>query len=192
MHDAVDPSHSMAPVDGEKTVIPACANELSRPRVPPKLYSIRLRGLSQIPLLLGVFGASLLAAGADAPLIHIPIVGTLSYLRHPAYFTACSIGEIVILASAALSAVFTLLKWFRLLWFTGGVAIVQLIATLAIFEHDATMVMAKADQPDLVDPILMWAGSALQHARFEWGIGIVAGGAAVVLAAAAWHRGGAT
>jgi hypothetical protein len=73
------------------------------------------------------------------------------------------------------------------LWLTGAVALAQLITTLAVFQHTATTVMAKADQPDLVDPMLMWAGAALQPARFEWGVAIIAGGAVMVLAAAAWE-----
>jgi hypothetical protein len=129
-----------------------------------------------------------LAVGADAPLIHIPIVGTVSYLRHPDYFTACTIGEVIILAAAGLSVVFALSKHFKMLWLTGTAALAQLIATLAIFQHDAAAVVTKADQPDLVDPVLMWAGSALSHARFEWGIAIVAAGAVMVVAAAAWER----
>lgn len=145
--------------------------------------------LPQLPVLLGLFGGAVLAGGAGAPLIHIPIVGTVSYLRHPSYFSACRIGEMVILAAAGLSVVFALLRRFKLLWLTGTVALAQLIATLAIFQHNAATVVAKADQPNLVDPVLMWAGSALQHARFEWGIAIVAGGAVMVLVAAAWDQG---
>jgi hypothetical protein len=144
----------------------------------------------QLPVLLGLFGGAVLAGGAEAPLIHIPIVGSVSYLRHPRYFSSCSIGEMVILTAAGLSVLFALLKRFKMLWLTGGVALAQLIATIAIFEHDAAAVVAKADQPDLVDPVLMWAGSALEHAHFEWGIAIVAAGAMMVLVAAAWGRGG--
>jgi hypothetical protein len=143
-----------------------------------------LRRSLQLPMILGLFGGALLAGGADAPLIHIPIVGSLSYLRHPAHFTVCRIGEIVILAAAGLSVAFALVKRHKMLWLTGTVALAQLIATLVIFEHDVAAVVAKADQPDLVDPIIMWAGSALQRSHFEWGIAVVAGGAVMVLAAA--------
>ncbi|MBV8773620.1 MAG: hypothetical protein JO166_15015, partial [Deltaproteobacteria bacterium] len=81
-----------------------------------------------------------------------------------------------------------LLRLFKLLWLTGTAAIAQLVATVAMFQHTTATIVAKADQPDLVDPTLMWAGAALQHARFEWGIAVVASGAAMVLAAAAWER----
>jgi hypothetical protein len=136
--------------------------------------------------LLGLVGGAVLAAGAGAPIVYIPIIGTISYLRHPVYFSSCNIGEWVILAAAGLSIVFVLLKRFKPLWITGAAALAQLIATLAIFQHSAAAVVAKADQPDLVDPMLMWAGAALQHSHFEWGIVVIGGGAVMVLAAAGW------
>lgn len=142
---------------------------------------------SHLPVLVALFGGVLLAAGAAAPLIHIPIVGTISYLHHPGYFISSKIGEIVILIAAGVSIVCALLRCFKLLWLTGTVAIAQLIATVAMFLHTTATVVAKADQPALVDPTLMWAGAALQHARLEWGIAVIAAGAAMVLAAAAWE-----
>jgi hypothetical protein len=140
-----------------------------------------------LPRLLGFFGGMVLAAGAGSPLIYIPIAGTISYLRHPRYLGGCNIGEIVILAAAASSIVFALLKWFKLLWVTGVVAILQLIATLAWFEHTAAAVVARTNQPDLVDPALMWAGAILQHAHFEWGVVVIGTGALMLLAAAVWE-----
>jgi predicted small lipoprotein YifL len=147
-----------------------------------------LRRLFELPVVLGLLGAAILACGADAPLIRIPIVGSLSYLHHPASFRACNIGEIVIVAAAGLSIVSVLLKRLRVLWFTGALALAQLVTTVVLFEHDAAAVVAKADQPDLVDPVIMWAGSALQHSHIDWGVAVVAGGAMMVLAAAVCGR----
>jgi hypothetical protein len=164
--------------------------EIEQPGPPAFRLMDELRKLwrwSSLPRLLGLFGGTGLAAGAGAPLIHIPIAGTISFLRHPSYFSSCNIGEVVILAAAGLSIVCTLLKRFKPLCLTGTVALAQLIATLVAFQHSAAAVVAKADQPDLVDPMLMWAGAALQHARFEWGIAVIGGGAVMVLAAAVWE-----
>jgi hypothetical protein len=164
--------------------------EIEHPTPPAFRLINNLRKLwrgSFVPQLLGLFGGTVLAAGAGAPLIHIPIAGTISYLHHPGYFRSCNIGELVILAAAGLSIIFALLKRFKPLWITGTVALTQLIATLAWFQHSAAAVVATADQPDLVDPMLMWAAAALQQARFEWGIAVIGGGAVMVLAAAAWE-----
>ena len=141
---------------------------------------------SRLPRLLGLFGGAVLAAGVAAPLIHIPIAGTISYLRHPSYFSSCNVGELVIVAAAGLSIVLAFLKRFTPLWLTGTAALTQLIVTLVTFHHSSAAIVARADQPDLVDPMLMWAGAALQQARLEWGIWVIGGGALMVLAAAAW------
>jgi len=179
-----------------RRLLPACSGRwrTNREVQQPVLQPVQLvddlrepwRGLP-VPRLLGLFGGAVLAAGARAPLIHIPIAGTISYLHHPGYFRSCNIGELVILAAAGLSIIFALLKRFKPLWITGTVALTQLIATLAWFQHSAAAVVATADQPDLVDPMLMWAAAALQQARFEWGIAVIGGGAVMVLAAAAWE-----
>jgi hypothetical protein len=140
-----------------------------------------------LPGLLGLLGGAVLVAGAAAPIIHIPIVGSISYLHHPAYLVSCKIGEPVILAAAGLSIIFALCQQFKPLWLTGAAALAQLVVTLAVFQNNAAAVVAKADQPDLVDPMLMWAGAALQRAHFQWGIALVGGGALMVLMAAAWE-----
>jgi hypothetical protein len=146
---------------------------------------------SRLPVVLGLLGAAVLAIGAYAPLIHIPIVGSVSYLHHPVYFTSCNLGELVILAASGSSIVFVLLKRFKTLWLTGAAALIQLAATVTMFRHTVATVVARADKPDLVDPMLMWAGAALERARFEWGIALVACGAVMILAAAAWGTRGA-
>jgi hypothetical protein len=138
----------------------------------------------QLPALLGVLGGSVLALGVRAPLIHIPIAGSISYLRHPKYFSHYDFGGLIILVAGGLSIASALLKRYKALWVTGSVALIQLIATIAAFQQSAAAVAAKADQPDLVDPMLMWAGAALKNAHFEWGLMVIGAGALMVLAAA--------
>jgi hypothetical protein len=140
---------------------------------------------SVLPRLLGILGGTLLVAGTAAPLIHIPIVGNISYLHHPTYFHIYNVGELVILAAAGLSIVLVLIKRIKSLWLTGGIALVQLITTLVVFHRTVATVVARADQPELVDPMLMWAGAALDHARLQWGVWVVGIGAIMVIAAAA-------
>ncbi len=131
----------------------------------------------------------MLAAGVAAPLIHIPIAGTISYLRHPSYLPGgYNEGAAVVLAAAGLSIALAIIRRFKLLWLTGTVALAQLIATLLAFHHSAASVVARADTPALVDPMLMWAGAALAHAHFEWGVGVIAGGALTILAGAGWDH----
>jgi hypothetical protein len=136
---------------------------------------------------MGVMGGLILAAGVAAPLLHIPIAGTVSYLRHPSYMPgAYNAGTVVLLAAAGLSIILAIVRRFKPLWLTGTVALAQLGATLIAFQQTAATVVAHADQPDLVDPMLMWAGAALQRAHLEWGVGVIAVGALMILAAAVW------
>jgi hypothetical protein len=147
----------------------------------------KFRRTSSVSQLVGVVGGLVLAAGVAAPLLHIPIAGTISYLRHPSYMPgAYNAGTAVLLGAAGFSIVSTIVRRFKPLWLTGTVALAQLGATLICFQQTAATVVAHAEQPDLVDPMLMWAGAALQRAHLEWGVGVIAVGALMILAAAAW------
>jgi len=139
-----------------------------------------------MPRLLAIAGGAALAAGVAAPLIHIPIAGTFSYLRHPRQLAAYDVGEVVMLTAGALSIALGVMNRLKFLWLTGAAALAQLIATLLSFHDTAAALIVRADRPELVDPLLMWAGAALARAHFEWGVEVVGGGAVAVLAAAGW------
>lgn len=136
--------------------------------------------------ILGIIGAAVLAAGAAVPLIHVPIVGTISYLHAPVDVQAGQpAAAAVILGTAVLSAALCVFKAWRWLWATGLVALAQLAATIIGFERTAAAIQMQADAPRLVDPAVMWAGALLQQAHFQWGVAVVAGGSLMILAAAA-------
>jgi hypothetical protein len=143
--------------------------------------------MSVLPRVLGIVGGALLAVGAATPLIHIPIVGTISYLHHPSYFHIYNVGEPVILTAGGLSIILAIIKRFKPLLLTGGIALAQLLTTLFTFHQTVATVVARADQPDLVDPMLMWAGAALEQAHLQWGIWIIGGGAIIAMAAGVWE-----
>src|SRR2546425_7205935 len=98
---------------------------------------------SSAPRCVAILGGAVLAAGVAAPLIHIPIAGTVSYLRHPSYLPGrYNEGAAVVLAAAGLSIVLALIKRFKLLWLTGTVALAQLIGTMIAFQHNAASIFA--------------------------------------------------
>jgi hypothetical protein len=142
--------------------------------------SFRLRQI------LAIAGGLILAAGVAAPLIHIPIVGMVSYLHQPESFHGAGCGgAIVILAGAALAIGASLAKSPRLLWIAGLLPLAQLGATIVGINHMIAAAVARADAADVVDPVVMWTGAILRQAHYEWGIAVIALGAAMVLAAAA-------
>jgi hypothetical protein len=137
-------------------------------------------------LILGIIGAAVLAAGAAVPLIHVPVVGTISYLHASDYLQAGQpAAAAVIVGTAILSATLCVFKAWRWLWATGLVALAQLAATIIGFERTAAAIEMQADAPRLVDPAVMWAGALLRQAHFQWGVAVVAAGSLMILAAAA-------
>lgn len=105
----------------------------------PLVYRLRMA--------LGLLGGGTLALGTYVPLVHIPIVGTISYLHHPGDFTSCAIGSVVILIAAMVSVVGAALRRFRVLWLAGAAAIVQIIVTVETIRHTTAEVLAKTNQP---------------------------------------------
>src|SRR5438270_10934393 len=62
---------------------PATSRKIRRNSPVSRLVDLKkVWGVSHLPVLIGLLGGALVAAGADAPLIHIPIVGSISYLHH--------------------------------------------------------------------------------------------------------------
>jgi hypothetical protein len=145
-----------------------------------------LRSELRIRQIVAVVGGLVLVIGTAMPLIHIPIVGAISYLRHPSEFGGCE-GAVMILAIAALSILLALLERFRVLWLTGMVVLAQLGATVVEFHHRAATIVAQADATGVSDPVTMWAGAMLERAHLEWGIAVVAAGALLIVIAAAWE-----
>jgi hypothetical protein len=141
---------------------------------------------SRFRQILGIIGGLVIAGGVAAPLIHIPIAGTITYLREPGYLhVSYHTGAIVILAAAAITLAASIAKYYRLLWLTGLAAAGQLAAIIIGFDRTVAAVEAKANAPDLVDPIVMWAGAALRQAHFEWGVAVIAVGALIIFLTAA-------
>jgi hypothetical protein len=171
-----------------ETAAKAENHAISRPQLLDESRRLsKLRRTSSMLQVMGVMGGLILAAGVAAPLLHVPIAGTVSYLRHPSYMPGCyKAGTVVLLGAAGLSIILTIVRQFKPLWLTGTVALAQLATTLIAFHQTAATVVARADQPDLVDPMLMWAGAALQRAQLEWGVGVIVVGALMILGAAAW------
>jgi len=128
---------------------------------------------------------AVLAAGVAAPLIHVPVAGSISYLHGPDYLQAGRPeAAAVILGTAFASAALSLLRAWRWLWATGMLALAQLAATIIGFNRTAAAIEMQADAPRLVDPALMWAGALLRQSHFQWGVAVVAVGSLMILAAA--------
>ena len=141
---------------------------------------------SCLPLILGILGAVALAGGAAAPLLRVPIAGTISYLHQPEDFQGASyMGAAILLAAAAAAIIATIMKWRLLLVVAGIASLSELVATILRVNYTIKMAEAQASTTDIAGPFVIWQEAVLQRAHFEWGIAVIAVGGLMVLIAAA-------
>lgn len=120
--------------------------------------------------ILGFAGAGLLAIGVFAPLISIPIAGSINY------FNNGSGDGVIVLVLAIISAFLVAIRRYRVLWVTGlaclgliGFSFMNISSSLAEFEREM------ADNPF----------RGLANVQMQWGWMVLVTGAVLLLAAAA-------
>ena len=137
-------------------------------------------------MILGIVGALALAGGIAAPLLYVPIAGTISYLFQPEGVSGASYaGAIILLVCAAIAIAGTLLNWRILLAVAGLVSLAQLAETMFQIHHAIGVAQARVSATDIAEPFATWEAALLQHSHFEWGVAVVAAGGLMVLVAAA-------
>lgn len=127
----------------------------------------------------GLLGSFVLAAGVFSPVIWMPIMGTVTYANEPQGH-----GAAILLGCAVLAAVLTVLRAYGWLWVPALAALAELSSTIIDFNRQAAAFEAQVNSGGLPDAFEMLAGAAMQSARFEWGVAVVAAGAVFLLAAA--------
>ena len=129
----------------------------------------QILGLSEKQIL-GLIGSIILIFGVFAPLISIPIMGSLNYIQN---------GEgdgVIILLLAAVSLILVALKKYKGLWFTGFGSLALLAFTFINLQ-----IRIYETQQELVDN--PFAG--LATIQLQWGWAVLAIGAVLVIASAA-------
>lgn len=132
---------------------------------------------------LGISGCILLMVGIFAPLIRIPIVGSVNYFQNGK-------GDgVFILILAIISLALLIIGRFKWLWIT-GFASLGLISFTLIFLVRLISELESTLQEDLSDNLFSGLASLLMESvQIEWGWLLLVGGAILVLAAAALLRG---
>lgn len=128
--------------------------------------------------LLGYGGASVLALGVFAPIVRLPIVGTMNYFHN---------GEgdgAILLALAAVSVLAVALRRWFVLYGTGGGSLMLL--GYALFNWHRKMSAAKAEfSADMAGNPFAGIGEAMfSTVQLQWGWGLLFIGAGLLLAAA--------
>lgn len=133
----------------------------------------------QLRTLLGVVGSVLLVFGAFAPLISVPFLGTVTYVRR---------GEgdgVIIVVLGLLSLVLTVARRFNALWFT-GLASLGLMGFTFYNVRSGINEMRERTASELAgNPFRGIAEAATEAVQFQWGWGVLLAGAVLILVAAA-------
>ena len=119
---------------------------------------------------IGLVGTAVLAVGAFAPLVSMPIVGSLTYFNNGR-------GDgVIVLALAVISALFVLAKRYRALWLT-GLASLGMIGYTFLRTAEA---LAALERELATNPF-----RGLANAQMQWGWVLLVIGATLLLVAAA-------
>lgn len=148
--------------------------------VPERKARARESGSTPHSMILGLAGCAVLFVGAFAPLVSLPILGSVNYFMN-------GHGDgVIVLALAGLSAVLCLLRWFRGLWLT-GLGSVALVTFGFVGFQVSMQKMAEAQRHDT--GAFAGLGAALQQSiQLQWGWALLAVGAVLLVAAAVAHE----
>lgn len=135
--------------------------------------------------LFGIIGCFVLFVGVFAPMVSVPIVGSINYFQN-----GKGDGTIV-MALAGLSLLAVLVRKYGWLWFTGLGTLSMIGFTFLNFQ--SRMSSAKADMARELEgnPFRGLGDLAMQSVQMQWGWGVLLTGALMLLIAAGMKEGGA-
>lgn len=123
-------------------------------------------------------GAVLLAFGVFAPLVSIPIAGTMNYFANGR-------GDgIIVLTMAGVTALLALMRMFGGLWVTGLISAGTIAFTFYNFQSKFSQMKAEMEQQLAGNPFRGLADAALNSVQMQWGWAILALGTLLILVAA--------
>lgn len=129
--------------------------------------------------LLGVLGSILLFLGVFAPIISLPMAGSINYFHN-----GRGDGTIV-LVLAVISLVLTFAKKYHWLWVTGLGSLALLAFTFFSFQARLSDVKLRMNIELADNPFRGLADLAMESIQLQWGWAVLVVGAVLVIAAAA-------
>jgi hypothetical protein len=129
--------------------------------------------------ILGLAGSVVLFVGVFAPIVSLPIVGSVNYFQNGR-------GDgVIVLILAVISLVLVLLKRYRWLWITGLLSLGMLVFTFINFRMRMSQMTADMETKLANNPFKGIASTAMQSVQIQWGWALLIVGAGLLIAAAA-------
>ena len=127
---------------------------------------------------IAIIGAILLFVGVFAPIVSVPILGSLNYFRN---------GEgdgVIVLALAVASVALALAKLYKGLWLTGGGSLCVLGVTFFNFQSKMSELRSSMKHDLAGNPFAGLGQAALGSVELQWGWALLVIGACLVMTAA--------
>lgn len=143
-----------------------------------------------INIMLGLGGAAALLLGFFCPILRLPIIGSMSYLSfigllvREGAVSEMTISAILVLASVGLSILVAVLKQPPLFWVPGISGCLAAVLTIGKYLWMQGEMASKMKQDLDGNPFAGLAQAMVQSVSLDFGIGIIAIGAALVIAGA--------
>jgi hypothetical protein len=129
--------------------------------------------------IVALVAAALLFFGVFAPIVSMPMLGTLNYFQNGK-------GDgMIVLALAGVSAVLALVGAFRFLWLTALACTGLLAFTFMAFHSRLEELKSQMDAQLAGNPFRGLADAAVQGVQMQWGWGVLVMGTLLLFAAAA-------
>jgi len=129
--------------------------------------------------LLGILGSAILFIGVFMPIVKLPVVGEMNYFHNGR-------GDgVIILALAATSFVFVLIRWYRQLWITSLGSAAVLAFTFFNFQSKMSQATRQMETELKDNPFRALADLAVQSVHLLWGWAVLVIGIAFLIVVAA-------
>lgn len=132
--------------------------------------------------LFGIIGSITLFVGVFAPIVRMPVLGSINYFRNGRGDGA------IVMALAVISFILTLLRKFKALWFTGFGSLGALIFTFVAFQVRMSETRSTLGKELAGNPFAGLGDLAGELVQLEWGWALLVVGAGLVITAAALER----
>lgn len=132
--------------------------------------------------IIGLIGSLILFVGVFAPIVSMPILGSVNFFQNGKG------NGVIILIIAFISLIFTLIKEYRALWFTGLGALAVMLFTFVNFRSKMGELEAQMDTNMAGSPFRGLAHMAVQSVQLEWGWAVLMVGAMLLIVAAALRQ----